>query len=210
MPLQNRVHPKGSLHTVSARGDMMGNRGGRFHDPETKAIVGRRSWASRAWICCTLCFKNRQREVWGNSYTELFFLDEVTALSTGHRPCFECRRGDAKRFQTALFKSLAATMGWADLPKAAAMDSLLHKARLDPTPRLAIIGDLPVGSMVQLHSETLAIAPQGLLPWTFDGYGSPLNTSPGTHAHLLTPAPVIAALTAGYAPGWHASAGMDR
>ncbi len=32
------------------------------------------------------------------SYTELFFLDEVTAFAAGHRPCFECRRKDAERF----------------------------------------------------------------------------------------------------------------
>lgn len=35
---------------------------------------------------------------WGKGYTSLFFLDEVTALSAGHRPCFMCRRGDAKAF----------------------------------------------------------------------------------------------------------------
>ena len=36
--------------------------------------------------------------VFGNGYTELFFLDEVTALAAGHRPCFECRRADAIAF----------------------------------------------------------------------------------------------------------------
>ena len=33
-----------------------------------------------------------------NRYTELFFLDEATALAAGHRPCFECRRRDAEHF----------------------------------------------------------------------------------------------------------------
>ena len=49
-----------------------------------------------------LDFKGRQRDVWGRCYTELFFLDEVTALAAGHRPCFECRRKDAEHF-AALF-----------------------------------------------------------------------------------------------------------
>ena len=36
--------------------------------------------------------------VMGRGYTELFFLDEATALAAGHRPCFECRRADARAF----------------------------------------------------------------------------------------------------------------
>ena len=72
----------------------MGNRGGRFHT-EDKKLTSRR-WASRQWICCVLDFHDRHRDVWGDGYTELFFLDEVTALAAGHRPCFECRRKDAR------------------------------------------------------------------------------------------------------------------
>jgi len=90
MPLQNRVSPFGELITTSARGLFMGNRGGRFHTAD-RTLTSRR-WASRQWICCRLQFKQRHRKVWGDSYTELFFLDEVTALAAGHRPCFECRR----------------------------------------------------------------------------------------------------------------------
>src|SRR5688572_12098743 len=96
MPLQNRVDPFGELFATPARGTLFGNRGGRFHtDQQT---LTRRRWASRQWICCVLKFKNRQRDVWGRYYTELFFLDEVTALSAGHRPCFECRRAEASAF----------------------------------------------------------------------------------------------------------------
>ncbi len=79
----------------------MGNRGGRLHDDKQK--LGRRRWTSKQWICCKLEFNNRHRAVWGDSYTELFFLDEVTAFAAGHRPCFECRRKDAERF-AALFR----------------------------------------------------------------------------------------------------------
>jgi len=209
MPLQNRVHPTSSLHGVSARGAMMGNRGGRFHDPETKAILGQRRWVSRAWITCSLCFKDRQREVWGNSYTELFFLDEVTALSAGHRPCFECRQADARCFQAALFAGMAEEMGWTTPPKAFVMDKLLHDARLDPAPRLVRIGELPIGSVVDLKGAILAVGPQGLLPWRFEGYGQPKDVSPKMQACLITPTPMIAALKAGYSPSWHASAGID-
>jgi len=86
VPLQNRVTPFGELIAVPARGTLFGNRGGRFHT-DAKRLTARR-WASRQWICCVLDFKGRQRDVWGRFYTELFFLDEPTALAAGHRPCF--------------------------------------------------------------------------------------------------------------------------
>jgi hypothetical protein len=49
---------------------------------------------------CQLAVKGQKRQVWGHGYTELFFLDEVTALAAGHRPCFECRREAALAFQS--------------------------------------------------------------------------------------------------------------
>ena len=100
MPLPNRVDPFGELFAAPARGTLMGNRGGRIHDDRRQ--LGARRWASKQWICCRLDFKDRHRTVWGDGYTELFFLDEVTAFAAGHRPCFECRRKDAERF-AALF-----------------------------------------------------------------------------------------------------------
>src|SRR3989442_377943 len=59
-------------------------------------------------------------------YAELFFLDEVTAFSAGHRPCFERRRKDAETFAAL----------WPDPPnpgrraRAADMDRILHSERL--------------------------------------------------------------------------------
>ena len=75
---------------------MMGNRGGKFHrDDKT---LGKRRWASQHWICCDMHYKDMKHEAMGKGYTSLFFLDEVTALAAGHRPCFFCRRADAKSF----------------------------------------------------------------------------------------------------------------
>ena len=79
MRLQNRVSPFGDLLAVPARGALFGNRGGRFH-ADAQTLTARR-WVSRRWICCVLDFKGRQRDVWGRLYTELFFLNEPTALA---------------------------------------------------------------------------------------------------------------------------------
>ena len=128
MPLQNRVDPFADLFATPARGTLFGNRGGRFHTDDK--TLTRRRWASRQWICCVLDFKGRQRDVWGRFYTELFFLDEVTALAAGHRPCFECRRKDAEDFAgrwQAAFKLRTP-------PYAPEMDEVLHAQRLTAGP----------------------------------------------------------------------------
>src|ERR1041384_3793105 len=124
MPLQNRVDPFGNLFATPARGTLFGNRGGKFHRDDR--TLGARRWTSRQWICCVLDFKGRQRDVWGRYYTELFFLDEVTALAAGHRPCFECRRKDADEFATLWQEAFKLP----NRPRAGDMDSVLHAERL--------------------------------------------------------------------------------
>ena len=99
MPLQNRVTPAGDIIATPHRGLFTGNRG-IIHDPATKTLT--RRWASKAWLTCVCEFRGRRRQVMGGrSWTELFFLDEATALAAGHRPCFFCRRDDANRFRAA-------------------------------------------------------------------------------------------------------------
>ncbi|HTJ10817.1 MAG TPA: hypothetical protein VL547_02270, partial [Dinghuibacter sp.] len=96
--LQNRVDPYGNIIFTPARGAWMGNRG-LLHDAQQHI---RRPFRLKAWIICVLQFKGRHRPVMApGQYTELFFLDEATALSAGHRPCAECRREDFNRFKAA-------------------------------------------------------------------------------------------------------------
>lgn len=144
-----------------------------------------------------LDFKGRHREVMGRGYTELFFLDEVTAFAAGHRPCFECRRKDA----------LAFANGWAiPRPTAPHMDAVLHAQRLDGRAkrlhRLSI-DELPDGTMIALDSAAFAIRGDALLPWSATGYASPLARPRGILAFVLTPPAIVNVLRAGYRPGWH-------
>src|SRR5271167_4206989 len=123
-PLQNRVDPFGELHAVAERGGMMGNRGGRLHRDD-RTLSGSR-WKTKHWLICVCEFKGRRRDVWGRYYTELFFLDEPTALAAGHRPCFECRRKDAEAFAEAWRKAHRLSAR----PYADDMDLVLHGERL--------------------------------------------------------------------------------
>jgi hypothetical protein len=202
MPLQNRVNPFGELLATPARGRLMGNRGGRFHT-DAKKLTGRR-WASRQWICCVLDFKGRHRDVWGRFYTELFFLDEPTALAAGHRPCFECRRQDALAFAESW--RLARNLG--SRPTAAEMDEVLHRERLDGRAKRLhrrAIDELPDGAFVSLDGEAFAIRGDALLRWTPDGYQGRNPRLRGIIVGVLTPPATLAVLRAGYEPRWHPS-----
>jgi len=203
MPLPNRVSPFGELFADPARGLLFGNRGGRIHTGVR--TLTRRRWTSRTWICCVLDFKNRRRRVWGDSYTELFFLDEPTALAAGHRPCFECRRRDALAFATGWQRAF----GLNDRPRVSAMDETLHRERLDGRAKrvhaLPIAG-LPDGAFVSLGGNAFAVRGRSLLRWTPSGYTARRSRPRGETADVLTPPAILAVLASGYGPQWHPSA----
>jgi len=204
MPLQNRVDPFGELRAVAARGLFLGNRGGRFHRDDR--TLSRRRWASRAWICCRLEFKSRHREVWGKGYTELFFLDEPTALAAGHRPCFECRRADAMAFAAAWARGQRLNAP----PRAGEMDLVLQPQRVHEGAKRrhrAMLDAVPDGAMIALDDVPFAVRGDALLPWSFSGYGAPRPRPRGIGAELLTPPAIVDVLSAGYRAHWHPGAG---
>lgn len=203
MPLQNRVDPFGELNAVPARGLFFGNRGGRIHT-DGKTLTLRR-WASRQWICCVLKFKNRQRDVWGRYYTELFFLDEPTALAAGHRPCFECRRKDAELFAEKWRQAFRLP----SRPHAPEMDERLHAERLDGRAKRMHrrkIDELSDGAFVAIDGEAFAVRGGSLLHWTPEGYDARKRRPHGETVEVLTPPAMLGVLKAGYAPHWHPSA----
>lgn len=187
MSLQNRVDPWGRLHAVSERGMWMGNRGGCFHDANRQ--LKPRHWVSPRWIVCLLNFRNRSRVPMSpGKYTELFFLDEATALAAGHRPCFECRREAARLFRS-LWPHPARTL--ADL------DRTLHRERLSPKPSVDP-ASLPGGAMVQHAGAAWLVRDGALHRWSFSGYGDSIALPP--YALLLTPLSTVEVLRRGYRP----------
>ncbi len=204
-PLQNRVHPDGSIVATPHRGLFYGNRGGKIHDETTSQVHPKRRWASRQWICCVLQFKDRKHPLMGAGYTELFFMDEVTALAAGHRPCFECRRADAIRFAQAWRND-------GSRETAPEMDRVLHTQRIDGKNKRtfkAVWRELPIGSMVRNQHQIIAKSPTGPLLWSFSDY-TPLDpvrvASQDEPLDCLTPRAILNTLSNGYTPNWHPSA----
>jgi hypothetical protein len=205
MPLQNRVTPEGDIVAVAARGTMMGNRGGAMHDAERRLLA--RRWVSKQWICCRLDFNDRHRQVMApNRYTELFFLDEATALAAGHRPCFECRRQDFLRFAEIWVR----VHGKKGRATAGEMDGVLHAERIDSAGRkktwTAPLASLPVGAFVRLEGRPHLVMRTSLAAWTAQRFEPPIARPADLVVDTLTPRAIVAVLQAGYAPTLHPSA----
>jgi hypothetical protein len=203
MPLQNRVTPTGDIIATPHRGLFTGNRG-IIHDPATRTLL-RKRWSSPAWLTCVCEFRGRRRNVMATrSWTELFFLDEATALAAGHRPCFYCRRDDANRFRAAWEEGNGA-VGL----RASEIDAVLHRERLDHGrkrlhPLSGPIETLPDGAMVQASGERFLITQGRASEWFPSGYAAARDVP--DEAMLLTPPSTLRAIQAGYSVVLHPTA----
>lgn len=128
-------------------------------------------------------------------YTELFFLDEATALAAGHRPCAECRRSDYNRL-TELWSEVHGGVSGAD-----AIDAQLHRERLDDRTggrRLHPMSfrDLPVGTFVLHVGQPWLVLPSRLARWSPGGYLEARSRPEGGQASVITPPSLVALLNA--------------
>lgn len=207
MSLQNRVNPYGEIITSTSRGTWMGNRGVLS---KNRKIV--KPYKLLNWITCVLEYRGIRRAVMTDGrYTELFFLDEATSFSAGHRPCAECRRADYTRFKKLWLEAnkdeyelAAQTMK--------IIDSINHAERMDEkgnkkgyTDRLS---HLPDGVFVQLATgpDAYLYINGQLLRWTEFGYDSVITVPAGTMVTVLTPKSYVRTFKQGYLPHIHDSA----
>jgi hypothetical protein len=207
MPRQNRVTPFGDLIAVPQRGEMFGNRG-ILHDSHQRIV---RYSQGRRWLVCRLEFHSRHRTIMRpGSYTELFFLDEATALAAGHRPCAECRHQEYLEFRRCWVAALADPSR--TLPSADWMDAKLHGDRLmTPGVRKTYQDDIAAladGVFTVYGSEPWLLWRSALIRWTPGGYDERrIRPSQGS-VTVLTPRATARAIAAGYTPMVHPSAAL--
>jgi hypothetical protein len=197
VPLQNRVTPMSELVATPARGLVYGNRG-CLHDASGRI---RRLYSTRRWIACRLEFRGWHRAplMQPGRYTELFFLDEATALAAGHRPCALCRRADYDRAMAV----------WGGVG-ADAIDARLHDERLAGRERRThpAAAELPDGAFVLRDGEPWLVRGVELLRWTAAGYED--RAPRRGDEPLLTPPSLVELLRRGWSgavPLLHPSAG---
>ena len=203
MPHQNRVNPFGELVAHPSKGSLMGNRGCLHNENGT---IGRRRWTTKSWVTCALNFKDwRQPILAPGGYTQLFFLDEPTALAAGHRPCATCRRD---RFDTFVNAWRKGNMPWSERVRVGDIDPVVHRERtllicdrpsVDPA-------TLPVGAQFTDESKSRVWLKwaSGYHEWSFEGYSPPSAITEQT-VRLLTPWSTVKALESGYLPEVHPS-----
>ncbi len=213
-PRRNRVTPFGDIVAVPERGTFLGNRG-VLHDGAGRV---QHAWQVKRWLVCVLEFRGRKRMVMApNSYTELFFLDEVTALAAGHRPCAECRHARFLAFCNA-WRQVHPQAGRLQRPTAAEIDDRLHGERLNPDHSkrtfTAPLDELPDGVSVTLKErgdQAYLLHGGRLFAWSPGGYQKRRRRPADVQVQVLTPSLTVAAIQAGYTPEIHVSArlGME-
>ena len=197
--LQNRVDPFGNIIATTARGSLMGNRG-VIHNEE-KQIT--HAFRHKAWISCRLEFKNRKRAVMTpGRWTELFFLDEATALSAGHRPCFECRREDAERFKKFWIQGNP-QYGFNMKTSIKLIDDVIHAERIDAWKNKVVhqrkFSEIPDGVFVEINNDPYLVFKRKLYRWTSSGYEK-IASQGEDFIVVLTPVSIVNAIRAGYVP----------
>ncbi|HEY1623530.1 MAG TPA: hypothetical protein VGG16_06990 [Streptosporangiaceae bacterium] len=234
VPRRNRVTPYGELIAVADRGMFWGNRGAIVDGAGQLARYSR----GKAWLICVLSYKGIRRQQWTpGRLTELFFLDEATALAAGHRPCGECRYRDYQEFKrcwvaAGLAAGVPVPPGVPSVrsglgrggPSVREIDARLHADRLiaPGSRRKRPAGALPGAEVRRSHTAPLSTLPDGAMA-DLDGApylvlaGRLLRWTPGGYARepvtapeqvtVITPRSTVAALAAGYRPILHESAG---
>lgn len=200
MPLQNRVLPTGDIVADPGRGLFTGNRG-ILHRADGTLGVSR--WKHPHWVCCRLSFKDRYHgSMPDRGWTALFFLDEAVALAAGHRPCHECRRADARRFRAAWENAHGPVARLGDI------DRELHKARVRRDRQQvryeARAESMPDGTFILAPDPALVLR-DSIYRFEPAGYAANCKRPSGV-VTVLTPAPTVRALAAGYRPVLHPSA----
>lgn len=200
MSRQNRVTPLGDIVTSDARGTLMGNRG-CIHD--ANGMLSGRRWARKQWVICKLAFAGRRRRIMApGRYTELFFLDEATALAAGHRPCATCQRERYETFVAAWRAAHGAGQSINDI------DNRLHQERaaVIGVKRLPLrnFGVVPIGAIFRLAGSTDLLLQDGkdMRTWTIHGYKACADVPPSANESvtLVTPLATAALFVRGFNP----------
>ena len=200
----NIVDPTSTISRETAPFALVGNRG-ELH--EGNRIV--RHANGLDWLyCVTSALADPNEFMAPGKYTDLFFLDEATALAAGHRPCGLCNWTRFLQFAKAWKK----VHGVEDV-LAHEIDTELGIHRVRRKKQVTFLhdaADLPSGVFIRVVGR-----PEPLLlfryehpkrrehwcvyPWSSHGYGVKEQRPEGL-VEVLTPRPTVEVIRAGFVP----------
>lgn len=196
VPEKNRVTPTGHLEYTPEKMEWMGNRG---------ALKRPDSWSTDGWILCRLKVPGRENVPFQLKYTRLFFLDEATGFSAGHRPCYQCRKRRAQEFRSAWCEANGRESVTFPI-----IDTALKAERVLSGSRASVdeaVTSLPNGVILEASSVYWLKWRDLLFPWSFAGYGEPKELSEmPKFAKVVTPPSIVRMYTNGFTPQVHPSA----
>ncbi|MFN8524244.1 MAG: hypothetical protein U0821_14180 [Chloroflexota bacterium] len=138
-------------------------------------------------------------------YTQLFFLDEATALAAGHRPCGYCRRDDFRRFK-AIWVQANPECGLDAGCRIPELDARLYADRVTTEGKQArfdaSIQEVPDGVLLD-HAGVRLLWSGQLWLWSPGGYSDPLPAPSNATVSVLTPRSTVRAIAHGYTPAVH-------
>lgn len=187
----------------------MGNRGNLCQPGENGPEIVRYA-NGRRWITCVTHYQYQVLPLATlRNNTQLFFLDEATALAAGHRPCAKCRRAAYQQYRRAWIQASPTEQE----PDADALDLALHQERNlaagQSRTHAMPLAQVPDGALVRWLHEPALVYRGWLQHWSFAGY-SPIqklaDVAKAAEVPVLTPPSTVAVLAAGYAPEIHTTA----
>lgn len=179
---------------MPGRGRFTGNRG-CLVDAGGEVV---RHHRGSSWIVCLLEYRGWRAPLAApGRWTPVFFLDDAVALAAGHRPCGLCRRDAYRSYRDAVTRAVGA-----DAPlRSTELDRRLGPERRRPRrPWPADVRSLPVGTVVVADGRAHLVLADRLRPFSFDGWGEPVDRPRRAEVAVLTPPASVAALASGYEP----------
>ncbi len=156
-------------------------------------FTGNRDYGD-SWIICDMDPKWKKE---GRRFEQLFFLDEVTALAAGFRPCNRCRRKSLEQFRATWNEAVDEDQMTAEIDRQLREEGTIRRS--------APASELSAGVMIRFDGEAYLVTNDGMRLWGFEGYG-PTEDLPAKRVEVITPASTQAVLGAGYPAQVHQSA----
>ncbi|HEY0651669.1 MAG TPA: hypothetical protein VGD65_01030, partial [Chryseosolibacter sp.] len=132
-----------------------------------------------------------------------FFMDEATAFAAGHRPCFECRREDAKRFKECWLKGNPSHQ-FSMSTSISLIDEVIHHERVDAYKQKVVhhrpLSEIADGTFLMLNSNAYLFLRGNVHRWTPSGYAERFPVPNESSLDVLTPNSIVNAFAAGYVP----------